>query len=113
MPVAVEGSTAPPRRAVCSAGDKFDSGTGWPSFKAPIDADHVEIRRDVSHGMVREEVIDARSGAHLGHVFSGEGPSGTARYCINSGALVFVARADVDKLPAESRPVAPPAAARA
>ena len=68
---------------------KFDSGTGWPSFKAPFDPEHVREIRDVSHGMVRVEVVDAKSGAHLGHVFRGEA-RGHDRFCINSASLKFV-----------------------
>ncbi|MCF7928965.1 MAG: peptide-methionine (R)-S-oxide reductase MsrB [Spirochaetales bacterium] len=70
--------------------DKFDSGSGWPSFTRPVDPGTVAYRRDSSHSMRRVEVIDSLSGSHLGHVFR-DGPEPTGlRYCINSAALIFV-----------------------
>ena len=77
-----------------SSETKFDSGTGWPSFYAPIDSDAVILKEDLSYGMKRVEVLDSSSGSHLGHVFP-DGPAPTGlRYCINSEALIFVPKGE-------------------
>jgi len=71
--------------------DKFDSGTGWPSFTKPLDKASVSEHTDSAHGMIRTEVKSKKANAHLGHVFP-DGPreAGGLRYCINSASLRFI-----------------------
>ena len=71
------------------AGEKFESGTGWPSFTAPFDDAHLRYLRDTSHGMVRTEIRCARCDSHQGYVFPDGPPPTGQRYCINSVSLSF------------------------
>jgi peptide-methionine (R)-S-oxide reductase len=80
-----------------SSTDKYDSGTGWPSFTKPLAADAVRTETDKSFGMIRTEALSTGAGSHLGHVF-GDGPvaEGGQRYCMNSASLRFVPVAELE-----------------
>ncbi|ABR64122.1 peptide-methionine (R)-S-oxide reductase MsrB [Sinorhizobium medicae] len=80
-----------------ASSDKFESGCGWPSFTKPIVPANVNELRDSSHGMIRTEVRSAHGDSHLGHVFP-DGPQdrGGLRYCINSAALRFIPREEME-----------------
>ena len=80
-----------------ASSDKYESGCGWPSFTKPIEPAHINDLRDTSHGMIRTEVRSVHGDSHLGHVFE-DGPidRGGLRFCINSAALRFVHRDEME-----------------
>ena len=79
-----------------SSDDKFYSGCGWPAFSKPISEDAITKNRDFSYGTTRIEVRSAKANSHLGHLFH-DGPGGSARYCINSSALKFIPKEEVEE----------------
>lgn len=77
--------------------DQYDSCCGWPSFTRPVEPDNVVERIDLSHGMLRTEVRSKKADSHLGHVFNDGPEPGGLRYCINSAALRFIPKEDLEK----------------
>jgi len=82
------------KEVLFSSKDKFNSGSGWPSFTNPVKKTSIDEVKDHLHGMVRIEVKSKNANTHLGHVFN-DGPNGNMRYCINSASILFILKEEM------------------
>lgn len=82
------------KKVLFSSKDKFNSGSGWPSFTKPVSTSNIKESIDLKYGMVRKEVSSTDANTHLGHVFD-DGPDNQLRYCINSASLLFIPKEEM------------------
>ncbi|MFA7075319.1 MAG: peptide-methionine (R)-S-oxide reductase MsrB [Candidatus Izemoplasmatales bacterium] len=84
------------KEVLFSSKDKFNANCGWPSFTKPVKNEAVKQKHDFSHGLIRTEIRSKEADSHLGHVFD-DGPNGNLRYCVNSAALEFILKEEMEE----------------